>query len=133
MSGHPLEPVGNGRRMELKEFNRNKYLRAPTTAPYHVLSDSFLGAKYLVSAAAWVQELKTGPGWSRLLEQRGAQLRVVGLLVALAVDCALILTRSLSQLSPPPVSSAPITTALARPAANPTVQLATIVNAHLFG
>jgi len=133
MSAHPLEPVGNGRRMELKEFNRNKYLRAPTTAPYHVLSDSSLGARYLVSAAAWVQELKTGPGWSRLLEQRGAQLLVVALLVALAVDCALILTRSLSQLSPPPVSSAPITTALARPAANPTVQLATIVNAHLFG
>jgi general secretion pathway protein C len=86
-----------------------------------------------VSAAAWVEELKTGPGWSRLLEQRGAQLLVVALLIALAVDCALILTRSLSQLSASAGGSAPIATPLPRPAANPTVELATIVNAHLFG
>lgn len=85
-----------------------------------------------MSAAAWVQELKTGPGWSRLLEQRGAQLLVVALLIALAMDCALILTRSLSQFSPPP-DSARITAPLPRPAANPTLELATIVNAHLFG
>jgi general secretion pathway protein C len=118
--------------MELKEFRRNKYLRAPTTAPYHVLSTRSLGAKYLVSAAAWVQELKTGPGWSRLLEQRGAQLLVVALLIALAIDCAVILTRSLSQFFPP-ASSAAVVKPLPRPAANPTVELATIVNAHLFG
>ena len=39
----PVSPstitVVNGRRMELKEFSRNKYLRAPTTAPYHVPLD----------------------------------------------------------------------------------------------
>jgi general secretion pathway protein C len=118
--------------MELKEFSRNKYLRAPTTAPYHALSTRSLGATYLVSAAAWVQELKTGQGWSRLLEQRGAQLLVVVLLIALAVDCALILTRSLSQFSEPP-RSGPVTAPPPRAAANPTLELATIVNAHLFG
>ncbi len=85
-----------------------------------------------VSAAAWVQELKTGPGWSRLLAQRGAQLAVVALLIALAVDSALILTRALSQGSPPPISSR-VTRALPPPVTNPTLELATIVNGHLFG
>jgi len=85
-----------------------------------------------VSATAWVQELKTGPGWSRLLGQHGAQLLILALLVALALDSALILTRALSQFSPPP-SAGPVTAALPRPAGNPTFELATIVNAHLFG
>jgi general secretion pathway protein C len=83
-------------------------------------------------SAAWIQELKTGPGWSRLFEQRGAQLLVAVLLIALAIDCAVILTRTLSQFSPPP-GHAPVVTPLPRPAANPTLELATIVNAHLFG
>ena len=43
-----------------------------------------------MSAAAWYEELKSGPGWSRLLAQRGTQLAVIALLAALAIDCALI-------------------------------------------
>jgi len=85
-----------------------------------------------VSAAAWYEELKSGPGWPRLLEQRGAQLLVIALLVALAIDSALILTRILGALAPPAPAPA-VHAAPARPAVNPSVELATIVNAHLFG
>ncbi len=86
-----------------------------------------------MSAAAWVQELKSGSGWSRLLEQRGAQLAVIALLIALAIDSALILTRALSGLSAGPAAAAPTRPVPTRPAVNPAVELATIVNAHLFG
>jgi general secretion pathway protein C len=72
-------------------------------------------------------------GVTRLLADRGAQLITLVLLLALGVDCALILTRALSHgpsQPPPSIGSAP---ALVRPSVNPTLQLATIVNAHLFG
>jgi general secretion pathway protein C len=85
-----------------------------------------------VNAATWVQELKSGTEWTRLLQQRGPQVLVAVLLVALAIDAALILTRTLGHSAlPPPVSNtaqAPI-----RAPVNPTVELASIVNAHLFG
>jgi general secretion pathway protein C len=119
--------------MELKEFSRNKYLRARTTAPYHVPSSRSLGASISVSAAAWYQELKSGPGWSRLLAQRGAQLAVIALLAALAIDCALILTRALSQISVPSPAAGSARAAPPRAPVNPTLELATVVNAHLFG
>jgi len=86
-----------------------------------------------VSAAAWVQELKSGSGWSRLLEQRGAQLVVIGLLIALAIDSALILTRIVGGLTSSAPAAGPVRPAAVRSAPNPAVELATIVNAHLFG
>jgi general secretion pathway protein C len=68
-----------------------------------------------------------------LLEQRGARVLVAVLLVALAVDGALILTRALSQHAlPPPASHGAGQAPISAPV-NPTVELAGIVNAHLFG
>jgi general secretion pathway protein C len=86
-----------------------------------------------VSAAAWYEELKSGPGWTRLLAQRGPQLAVGALVVVLAIDCALILTRSLSAGSVAPARSTVVRPVSVRPAVNPTLELANIVNAHLFG
>jgi general secretion pathway protein C len=87
-----------------------------------------------VSATAWIDELRSGPGWTRLLEQRGAQMLCIALLLALGIDCAIILTRALSHLAEAAPSSRAASNAPARPAAvSPAVQLATIVNAHLFG
>ena len=67
-----------------------------------------------------------------IAQQRGAQAVVAVLLMALAIDGALILTRALSHSAlPPPAGNAG--QALIRAPVNPTVELATIVNAHLFG
>ena len=85
-----------------------------------------------MSATAWYEELRSGPGWTRLLEQRGAQLLVLALLIALGLDSALILTRALSHRATPS-SAAPMPNTASRPAVNPAVELAAIVNAHLFG
>ena len=68
-----------------------------------------------------------------MLEQRGAQLLVAVLLMALAIDGALILTHVLSGSALPPPGSNATGQAPIRAAVNPTVELATIVNAHLFG
>jgi general secretion pathway protein C len=68
-----------------------------------------------------------------LLEQRGAQLLVAVLLMALAIEGALILTHALSRSALPPPASNAAGQVPIRPAMNPTVELATIVNAHLFG
>lgn len=86
-----------------------------------------------MNVATWVQELKSGPEGTRLLEQRGAQLLVAVLLMALAIDGALILTHVLSGSALPPPGSNATGQAPIRAAVNPTVELATIVNAHLFG
>jgi len=86
-----------------------------------------------VNVATWVQELKSGPEWTRLLEQRGAQAAVAVLLMALAIDGALILTRALSHSALPPPASNTAGQAPIRAPVNPTVELASIVNAHLFG
>jgi general secretion pathway protein C len=72
-------------------------------------------------------------GLTRLFADRGAQLVVLLLLLALGVDSALILTRALSHspdLPPPSLVTGPGAT---QPGVNPTLQLATIVNARLFG
>ena len=87
-----------------------------------------------MNATAWIEELRSGPGWMRLLEQRGAQLLCIALLLALGIDSAIILTRALSHLAQAAPSALPAASAPVRPvAASPAIQLATIVNAHLFG
>lgn len=86
-----------------------------------------------MSAAAWYEELKSGPGWSRLLGQRATQVVVTVLLIALAIDCALILTRTLGRSALPPPVSGPLRAGPMQPALNPAVELASVVNAHLFG
>jgi general secretion pathway protein C len=87
----------------------------------------------LASAITWIDELKSVQGLTRLVADRGAQLIVLLLVLALGLDAAVILTRILSHGPdlPPPSSAAP--PAMAGPRVNPTLQLATIVNAHLFG
>jgi len=87
----------------------------------------------LASATIWIDELKSVQGLTRLFADRGAQLVALVLLLALGVDAALILTRSLAgapSVPPAAVGAAPV---LPRVSVNPTLQLATIVNAHLFG
>jgi general secretion pathway protein C len=69
----------------------------------------------------------------RLLEQRGAQLLCIALLLGLGIDSAMILTRALSHVAEAAPSALPAASAPARPVASPAIQLATIVNAHLFG
>src|SRR5580692_433601 len=97
---------------------------------------SYLGAPrslQLASATIWMDELKSVQGLTRLFADRGAQLVVLVLLLALGIDAALILTRSLGagpSVPPPTAAAAPV---LPRVSVNPTLQLATIVNAHLFG
>jgi general secretion pathway protein C len=80
-----------------------------------------------------MDDLKSVQGLTRLFVDRGAQLIVLLLLLALGLDSALILTRALGHgpdLPAAPVGAAPV---LPRVSVNPTLQLATIVNAHLFG
>lgn len=72
-------------------------------------------------------------GLTRLVAGRGPQLVALVLLLALGVDAALILTRALSYGPDLPPAGAPAAPALPRVGVNPTLQLATIVNAHLFG
>jgi general secretion pathway protein C len=87
----------------------------------------------LASATIWIDELKSVQGLTRLFADRGAPLIALLLLLALGVDGAVILTRALSHgpaLPPAAVGSAPV---LPHMDVNPTLQLATIVNAHLFG
>jgi len=87
----------------------------------------------LASATFWIDEIKSVQGLTRLVAGRGPQLVALVLLLALGVDAALILTRALSHgpdLPPPGVATGPV---LPRVSVNPTLQLATIVNAHLFG
>ena len=86
----------------------------------------------MASATIWIDDLKS-QGLTRLFVDRGAQLIVLVLLLALGLDCALILTRALGHgpdLPPPAVGSTPV---LPRVSVNPTLQLTTIVNAHVFG
>ena len=90
-----LDAVGIERRMELKEISRNKHLRAPTAAPYHVISEGSGELMQLASATAWIDELKSVQGLTRLFADRGAQLVALLLLLALGLDSALILTRAL--------------------------------------
>jgi general secretion pathway protein C len=87
----------------------------------------------LASATIWIDELKSVQGLTRLFVDRGAQLVALILLLALGVDAALILTRALATSPAPPPPSLNAAPVLPRAGVNPTLQLATIINAHLFG
>jgi general secretion pathway protein C len=87
----------------------------------------------LASATIWIDELKSMHGLTRLWAERGAQLIALVLLLALGVDAAVILSRALSHGPDLPVTGIATAPALPRVSVNPTLQLATIVNAHLFG
>jgi general secretion pathway protein C len=79
-----------------------------------------------------MDELRSRETLTRLFAERGAQLAAIVLLLLLGLESALILTRAFSQpAAVPPASATP--TAAIRPTMNPTLQLAVIVNAHLFG
>jgi general secretion pathway protein C len=87
-----------------------------------------------VSMAAEFNDLKSLHGLTRLLSERGASLAALVLIVALALDSAVILSRVLSGTEAlPPASAPPLSAALPHNAANPQLLLATVVNAHLFG
>jgi general secretion pathway protein C len=87
----------------------------------------------LSSATIRIDELKSVQGLTRLFAGRGAQLAALVLLLALGVDAALILTRALSHGPDLPPPGGLASAAIPRVSVNPAVQLATIVNAHLFG
>jgi general secretion pathway protein C len=87
----------------------------------------------LASATIWIDELKSVHGLTRLWAERGAQLIGLLLLLALGVDAAVILSRALSHGPDLPVAGIATAPTLPRVSVNPTLQLATIVNAHLFG
>ena len=87
----------------------------------------------MASAAAWMGELKSGQALTRLFVERGAQLAAIVLLLLLGLDAALIVTRAFGQGSALPSPSARSPGMASRPSINPTLQLAVIVNAHLFG
>jgi len=91
-----------------------------------------LWSEKLGSTAAWIDELKSGQALTRLLSARAAQIAAIVLLLLLGLDSALILTRVFDKPvgALPPPSSLPMMT---RPNVNPALQLALIVNAHLFG
>jgi general secretion pathway protein C len=87
----------------------------------------------LASAVAWMTDTKSGQALTRLLAGRGPQIAAVVLLLLLALDSALMLTHVFDQPSAlPPVSASPPAGAL-RPSLNPELQLAVILNSHLFG
>ncbi|HEX4025395.1 MAG TPA: type II secretion system protein GspC [Steroidobacteraceae bacterium] len=84
-----------------------------------------------MSSAAGTGEIMSVRALTRLLAERGAQLAVVVLIIALGLDSALILTRALNPLgAQPPAAGAAL---IMRHGLNPQLALATIVNAHLFG
>lgn len=88
----------------------------------------------LASATAWMGEMKSVDGVTRLLSERGPRAIAIVLVVALALDCALILTRVLGQdTSVPPADPSAVSAAPQRPPMNPAVQVASIVNGHIFG
>jgi general secretion pathway protein C len=87
----------------------------------------------LASAITWIDELKSVHGLARFFADRGAQLIVLLLLLALGLDGALILTRALSHGPDLPLPDTAPPAAMGPPRVNPALQLATIVNAHLFG
>src|SRR5580658_4470371 len=78
-----------------------------------------------------MDELKSGQALTRLFNERGAQAIAFLLVLLLALDSALILTRAFDKPAALPPPGGP--TRSARPRMNPNLQLAVIVNAHLFG
>lgn len=85
-----------------------------------------------MSTVAGTDPILSFRGLTRLLTDRGAQLAVVVLIVALGLDCALVLTRALNPVGTQASSGVPAAL-IARHSVNPQVTMATIINAHLFG
>ncbi|HEY1724055.1 MAG TPA: type II secretion system protein GspC [Steroidobacteraceae bacterium] len=88
----------------------------------------------MTSATIAFEELKSVQDLTRLFAERGAQLVALLLLLALGLDSALILTRALGSapaVPPPRLATGPVLPG--QQSVNPALQLATIVNAHLFG
>jgi hypothetical protein len=85
----------------------------------------------LASAAAWMDELKSGQLLTRLFSERGPQAAAICLLVLLALDSALIVTRAFDKPAAVPANAGP--SPMMRAPVNPNLQLSVIVNAHLFG
>ena len=87
-----------------------------------------------MSTATALNDLKSVHGLTRTLAERGPQLLAGVLIIALALECALIVTRVLSgPETPPPAAPIPLTAAAPHGSTNPQLLLANIVNAHLFG
>ena len=73
-------------------------------------------------------------GLMRLFAERGAQVVVVALIIALGLDSALILSRTLAGAAPPsPAEAAAHALPFGPHSKNPQLLLATVINAHLFG
>jgi general secretion pathway protein C len=88
----------------------------------------------LSSATIAFDEFKSVQDLTRMIAERGARLVALLLLLALGLDCALILTRALGNAPDlPPPRLATGTMLPGQRNVNPALQLATIVNAHLFG
>jgi general secretion pathway protein C len=87
----------------------------------------------LASAVAWMTDSKSGQALARLVGERGPQMAAVALLLLLALDSALILTHVFDQPAalPPPGASPPASAV--RSGLSPELQLAVILNTHLFG
>ena len=87
-----------------------------------------------MSTAAGFHDLNSMQGLTRMLSERGPRLLAGVLIIALALDSALILTRTLSGPEAPPApSTIPLSAATPHGNTNPQLLLATVVNAHLFG
>jgi general secretion pathway protein C len=70
----------------------------------------------------------------RLFNERGAQLIVVALIIALGLDSALILARTLSGPAlPAPAAAGANALPFGTHSGNPQLLLASVINAHLFG
>ncbi len=87
-----------------------------------------------MSTAGEFDQLKSLDGLMRLLSERGPSLLAAALIVALAVDSAVIVTRALSGPQALPAAGvSPLSAAPPHRGTNPQLLLATIVNAHVFG
>jgi general secretion pathway protein C len=72
-------------------------------------------------------------GLTRLFNERSAPLVVVALIIALGLDSALILARSLAGPALPTTAGATRALPFGVHSKNPQLLLATVINAHLFG
>lgn len=87
-----------------------------------------------MSITAGNDQLLSARGLARLAAERGAQLVVLLLIIALGLDAALILTRALGAGDGLPTAATPGSSLpFGAQSHNPQLLLATVVDAHLFG
>src|SRR6185437_15668274 len=85
-------------------------------------------------SGAGAEPLMSPQGPMRLFAERGSQLVVVALIVALGLDSALILSRALAGPAlPSPAQGAARALPFGPHSKNPQLLLATVIDAHLFG